>query len=151
MVRRSTKKVRRQRGSRNMGWGVQKDHKGKGMQGGAGNAGTMNHNYIAIIKRQKAGERIIGKYGFKRPQKRQYDFKSINVSHLDQSIDNLVSLGQAKLTGKTYDVNLSNLGYKKLLAQGEIKRSIKVTVDKASEKAVEKIETAGGKVKLLDK
>jgi len=42
-----------------MGWGVQKDHKGKGMQGGAGNAGTMNHNYIAIIKRQKAGERII--------------------------------------------------------------------------------------------
>ncbi len=33
MVRRSTKKVRRQRGSRNMGWGVQKDHKGKGMIG----------------------------------------------------------------------------------------------------------------------
>ena len=43
MVRRSTKKVRRQRGSRNMGWGVQKDHKGKGMQGGAG---TVSYTHL---------------------------------------------------------------------------------------------------------
>ena len=82
-----------------MGWGIQKDHKGKGMQGGKGNAGTMNHRYIQVVKREKAGERIIGKYGFKRPQKRQYEqacnaealramgvpvLKSPKLKHLDQ-------------------------------------------------------------------
>ena len=67
MVVRRAKKVRRQRGSRAMGWGIQKDHKGKGMQGGAGNAGLTTHHWIkTILEAKKNRVKPTGKYGFKR-------------------------------------------------------------------------------------
>ncbi|MHA2502349.1 MAG: uL15m family ribosomal protein [Candidatus Kariarchaeaceae archaeon] len=153
MVRRRQKKKIRQRGTRSHGWGVTKDHKGAGMRGGKGNAGTMGHLGIQVILREKAGEKVIGKYGFKRPQKRQYSDKThptINVSHLDQSIDNLVSKGVASMEGSTYNVNLTSMGITKLLAQGDITRAINITVAKASERAVSKVEEAGGSVTIVE-
>jgi len=120
------------------------------MQGGSGNAGTMNHRYIQVVKQEKAGAKIIGKYGFKRPQKRQYEVETINVSHLDQSIDTMVEDGDANLDGSTYEVNLQELGIEKLLAQGNVHRKINITVEKASSRAVSKIEDAGGSVTILN-
>lgn len=151
MVRRKKKKVRRQRGGRSHGWGVIRDHKGAGMRGGRGNAGTTTHRYIQVVKREKAtGTKIIGKYGFKRPQKMIREVDTINVSHLDQSIDTLVDEGQAQKSGKSYSINLSEIGIDKLLAQGNVHRAIDVTVEKASSRAISKIEEAGGSVSLLE-
>jgi large subunit ribosomal protein L15 len=121
------------------------------MRGGRGNAGTTTHRYIQIVKQEKAtGKKIIGKYGFKRPQKMIEDVETINVSHLDQSIDTLVEDGLAQKDGKSYTINLAEIGVDKLLAQGNVHRSIDVTVEKASSRAVSKIEEAGGSVTLIE-
>jgi len=44
---------------------------------------------------------------------------------------------------------LKDLNVQKILGRGEVNNKINVTVDKASKRAVEKIESAGGKVTLL--
>lgn len=150
MVVRRKKKVRRQRGSRSHGYGVIRDHKGSGIRGGVGNAGTNTHRYIQIVKlEKKTGKKIIGKYGFKRPQNRVKDVETINVSHLDQSIDTMVEQGEASIDGNDYAVNLDELGYEKLLAQGNVHRKMNITVKKATSRAISKIKDAGGSVQLL--
>ncbi|MHA2249876.1 MAG: uL15m family ribosomal protein [Candidatus Kariarchaeaceae archaeon] len=150
MVIRYKKKVRRQRGGRSHGWGVVKDHKGAGMRGGRGNAGVTQHHWIQTVKLAKETRtKIIGKYGFKRPQRYMAKYKTLNVSHLDQSIDKLVRLNKATLDGDTYEINLKELGVTKLLAQGNVSKKLIVSVDVATERAVKKIEDAGGSVKLL--
>ncbi len=150
MTVRRKKKLRRQRGSRSHGWGIQKDHKGSGMAGGKGNAGVTTHKWIQTIKKSKElRTKLIGKYGFKRPQQFSKKYNTLNVSHLDQHIDTLVSQGKAKLEGDTYEVNLKEAGFTKLLAQGSVTRKIKVLVEVATDRAVSKIENAGGSVNLL--
>ncbi|MCH8908226.1 MAG: 50S ribosomal protein L15 [Candidatus Heimdallarchaeota archaeon] len=152
MVVRRTKKVRRQRGGRSHGWGVVRDHKGAGMRGGRGGAGLTQHKWIqTVILAKLEGRKPLGRYGFKRPQQFAKKYGTLNVSHLDQSIDTLVKNGQAKLTGKIYTIDLKELGITKLLAQGDISRKMKVSVDRATDRAVSKIEAAGGSVALLAK
>ena len=152
MVVRRKKKVRRQRGGRSHGWGIQKDHKGAGMRGGKGNAGVSQHNWIrTIIEAKKEGVKPLGKYGFKRPQEYIKKYGTINVSHLDQSIDSLVEQGKATLKKEIYTINLDEIGVFKLLAQGDVTRKLAITVGKATDRAVEKVKALGGSVKVLTK
>lgn len=149
MVVRRSKKVRRQRASRSHGWGVVRDHKGAGMSGGRGNAGVTQHHWIQTVKLEKAtGKKIIGKYGFKRPQQYLQKYNTINVSHLNESVDSLVNNEKATLKGKTYTINLEDIGISKLLAQGNVTKKLNITVSKATDRAVSKIKKAGGKVTL---
>ncbi len=151
MTVRKSRKVRKQRGSRSHGYGVIKDHKGKGMSGGAGKAGLFSHRWIQAIKEAKKERRknITGKYGFIRPQQYLKKYPVINVSHLNASVDSLVQQGKVAKEGETYIVNLEELGIKKLLAQGEITKPMKITVAMATEGAISKVEAAGGSVTLL--
>lgn len=152
MVVRRTKKIRRQRSSRSHGWGVVRDHKGAGTRGGKGNAGVTQHHWIATVKAEKAsGKKLIGKYGFKRPQQFSKKYNTINVSHLNESVDSLVDSGKATLKAKTYTIDLSNLGVTKLLAQGNVTKKLNITVSQATDRAVSKITKAGGKVIFLEK
>lgn len=147
MVVRRKRKVRRQRGGRSHGWGIQKDHKGSGMRGGVGNAGVSQHHWIrTIIEAKKNRVKPLGKFGFKRPQEFTKKANTINVSHLDQGIDTLVKSDIATLDGDLYAIDLESIGVTKLLAQGDVTRKIAVTVEKASGNAVSKIEAAGGSV-----
>ncbi len=149
MVVRRKRKIRRQRGGRAHGWGIQKDHKGAGMRGGRGNAGVTQHNWIrTIIEAKKEGRKPIGKYGFKRPQEFIKKYKTINVSHLDQTIDSLVEAGKATLEKGRYTINLGDLKISKLLSQGKVTRAINITVDRATESAINKIKAAKGSVIL---
>lgn len=150
MVVRRTKKVRRQRGGRSHGWGVVKDHKGHGMSGGRGGAGVSQHKWIqTIIRAKEAGVKPLGKYGFKRPQEFQKKYEVINVSHLNESVETLVENGKAEKSGDAFTVNLKQLGVTKLLAQGTVTKKLNVTVERATERAVKKVEAAGGSVTLL--
>ena len=146
MTIRKRRKVRRFRGTRRHGWGVTKGHKKHGLKGGRGNAGMTSHLWIKVVKAQKSGERLIGKHGFKIPQALKEKNLVLNVSHLDASLDTLVDQGKAKFSRGTYTVDLNEVGYKKLLGQGEISKKVKVTVESASARAIEKVEAAGGKV-----
>jgi len=55
----------------------------------------------------------------------------------------------ATKTGTTYTINMKDLNVQKILGRGEINNKINITVDKASKRAIEKIESAGGKVSLV--
>jgi large subunit ribosomal protein L15 len=170
------KKVKKFRGSRTHGKGRNDRNRGAGCRGGRGNAGRHKHKYLKFIKLAKMGLYQFGKYGFTRPievtqryrminhlkktlrrlkeegklddytYKFLYSRPDLNVSDLDEIIDRLVELGLAEKKGDTYTVDLGELGYTKLLGSGIVTKKIEVKVEKATPKAVEKIEAVGGKV-----
>ncbi len=170
------KKVKKFRGSRTHGKGQNDRNRGAGCRGGRGNAGRHKHKYIKFIKLAKMGLYQFGKYGFTRPievtqryrminhLKRTlralkeegklddytyrflYSRPELNVSDLDEIIDRLVDLGLAEKRDDTYVVDLTQLGYTKLLGGGVVTKKMEVKVESATPKAVEKIEGVGGKV-----
>jgi large subunit ribosomal protein L15 len=48
------------------------------------------------------------------------------------------------------EINLSEMGYDKLLGSGRIEKALKITVAYASARAIEKVQAAGGSVILED-
>ncbi len=170
------KKVKKYRGSRTCGGGSHKNRRGAGNRGGRGNAGVHKHKYIKFVKLAKAGLYQFGKHGFTRPKTVRKDYlneKSVketlrelkkegrldeytykflysrpelNVGDLDEIIDRLVELGLAEKSGDVYRVDLTELGYSKLLGSGNVTKAIEVKIFEATPRAVSKIEAAGGRV-----
>lgn len=166
------KSVKKYRGSSSCGGGFRKKRRGRGHRGGSGNAGWLKHKYISTIK---AG-RQVGKYGFTRPEliKSKYrrlrnleltlkalrdDGKidndvyarlssqpEINVGDLELLIEMLQGSDFVSEEGGSFNVDLAELGYQKLLGKGRISKSVNVKVDNATEKAAGKIEEAGGQL-----
>ncbi len=170
------RKVKKFRGSRTHGKGRNRRNRGGGCRGGRGNAGVHKHKYIKFIKLAKEGLYQFGKYGFTRPLKITqryrmisyhkrvlrrlkeegriddytyrflYSRNDLNVSDLNEIVDKLVDLGLAEKSDDRYIVDLSSLGYTKLLGGGVITKKVEVRVKSATPKAIEKIEGLGGKV-----
>ena len=120
----TSKKTKKFRGSMTHGRG-KKGGRGAGLRGGRGNAGLRKHRFMHFIKYMP--EHSFGRHGFKRPQSVITKDSIINVGKLEE-----------RFPGKKV-INLQDEGYDKLLGGGQIKTSVKVTVVKASEKAIEKI------------
>jgi len=125
-------KTKKFRGSMTHGRG-KKAGRGAGLRGGKGNAGLLKHRWMYATKNMP---NHFGRHGFKRPQSIISKDKIINVGDLEE-----------KFPGKK-EVNLSQAGYDKLLGGGNINTKIKITVDSASEKAINKIQEKGGEVIL---
>jgi len=143
MTVRTKKKTSKYRGSRSHGWGKTRVHRKSGMRGGVGKAGPKSHHWIQTV----IGKRPpLGKRGFKRPQKILQSKKVVNISHLEAMLPSLLKEGNAVQKGNLFEINLTELGYEKLLAQGEVNSPFKITIEEASERAIEKIKEAGGKV-----
>ena len=147
MTVRRRKRVRRQRGYRTYGWGIVRTHRKSGMRGGVGNAGQKSHHKILVIKGMRPP---IGKKGFIVPPSVVEDVPTINVSHLEAMLPTLIKEEKIAKKGEVYEINLQELGYSKLLAQGKVTVAMNITTKYASERAVGKVKAAGGKVKLLD-
>lgn len=129
------------RGSREHGRGKKKG-RGAGLRGGRGNAGRHKHKRVhyALLGLEW------GKHGFKRPIERVNVKLAINVSDLDAWLPAWVAAGKAQKVGGGYTVNLTELGYDKLLGAGQIRNAVKVTVAESTPSATEKVEEAGGQV-----
>ncbi len=170
------KKVKKYRGSRTCGGGSHKKRRGAGNRGGRGNAGVHKHKYIKFVKLAKLGLYQFGKHGFTRPKcvrkdyinernvketlrelkkagkldeytyKFLYSRPELNVGDLDEIVEKLVELGLAEKSGDMYRVDLTELGYTKLLGAGSVTKPIEVKVFEATPKAISKIEAAGGSV-----
>jgi len=110
-----------------------KGGRGAGLRGGRGNAGLLKHRFMYMTKYMPDH---FGRHGFKRPQSVIKKDKTINVGQLEE-----------KFPGKK-DIDLTKEGFDKLLGGGETSGSLKVKVNAASEKAVEKIKENGGEVIL---
>ena len=140
------RKIRKQRGSRTHGYGVIGQHRGGGQRGGHGKAGGKKHKWTHTVK--YAPQRF-GKHGFKPPRRRE--ITSINVGELDQQISKLINDKRAKKTKEGIKVNLSHLGYNKLLGRGQVTHPLIIQVDSHSKSAAEKIQKAGGKISETEK
>jgi len=130
------RKVRKMRGSRTHGWGVSGQHRDSGMQGGRGQAGRLTHKRTKLI----AEGVEISKHGFFSHSR---TIRTINVKDLVSLIS---EPSEAKPKGELPLIDLSKLGYGKLLGKGVVDRPIEVRVSKLSESAAKKIEAAGGKI-----
>jgi len=137
-------KTSKHRGSRTFGRG-KKAGRGHGKRGGVGAAGGHKHKWISTLKTDRNYFGQKGK-GFKRPQSVVGQPIAINVSQLRLLKERLVREGIEKEGGKAID--LTALGYDKLLGSGTCQGAWEVTVESASPRAIEKVEAAGGRVNL---
>lgn len=146
MVVRRRKKSRSMRGIRTHGYGSVGQHRKSGSRGGKGAAGMHKHKWSWVVKYFPGW---YGKHGFTYPTKIREEYRVINVGELSELVKNLESTGTIQKEGDRYALDLSLLGYSKLLGRGEVDLKLKVTVYKATKEAVEKIRKAGGEVVLL--
>ncbi|HDI74353.1 MAG: 50S ribosomal protein L15 [Thermoprotei archaeon] len=146
MVVRRKKKSRSLRGWRTHGWGRVGQHRKSGGRGGRGHAGFHKHMWTWVIKYAPGW---YGKHGFTRPPAIKPEIRAINLKDLDSILDNLVEKGLVEIRDKKYYVDLTKLGYNKILGEGDISKPVILVTLKASKKAVKKVESAGGKVILL--
>ncbi len=126
MPTRFRKKITRQRGRKWHGWGAKKKHRGKGSRGGKGWGGSTKHKRSYIYSYEP------DHFGYKGFHSLKKKGKAINVEDLEKF-------------GKT-EIDLTELGYDRLLSKGNINSAIIVHVNKFSPRAKEKIEAAGGKI-----
>lgn len=147
MVVRKRKKVSRCRGGRTHGWGSSKKHRGAGSRGGRGMAGTGKR---ADSKKPSIwmDTKYFGKHGFTHvnvdPQ------REVTLSTLKEMLPQLVDAGLASKDKDTYVLDLSKVGYDKVLAKGKLEIKLRLKARYASRGAVQKIEAAGGEITLTE-
>ncbi|MEM5872284.1 MAG: uL15m family ribosomal protein [Candidatus Aenigmatarchaeota archaeon] len=132
MVVRFKKKIRKKRGTRTCGYGSHKKHRGGGSRGGRGKAGLLKHKKSWMLKYEPDH---FGKRGFKVPKKAKKEIKAITLRDLDIL---------AKKLNKT-EINLSELGFDKVLSTGNLTQALTIKAKKFTENAKKKIEEVGGK------
>ena len=124
------KRTRKMRGKKTFGYGSKKKHRGAGSRGGRGMAGSFKHKKIKILKENPDH---YGKTGFKKKNVKKV--RTINLKNLDTLAQ---KLGKEK-------INLTELGYDKVLGTGKISKKLEIEAELFSAKARKKIEEAGGK------
>lgn len=110
-----------------------KGGRGAGLRGGRGNAGLHKHKFMHMLKYMPDH---FGVHGFKRPRSVVHRNKTINIGELEE-----------KFPGKN-NIDLQKEGFDKLLGSGVINSKIKIKVNSASEKAIEKVKEKGGEIIL---
>ncbi len=108
--------------------------RGAGLRGGRGNAGINKHRLMTRLKYMPGHW---GMHGFNRHPK----LRKVNVS---------INLMQVSQMAEGDSINLTEMGYDKLLGSGRIDRGLNISVASASARAIEKVEAAGGSVNLND-
>ena len=145
MIRR-TRKIRKMRGSRTIGGGCSKKRRGAGHRGGRGNAGLHKSKWTWTVKYDP---KHFGKYGFKRPQRSILKFNPVNLDYLDEKSEELVQQGLAQKKNDSIEIDVTDLGYNKVLGKGKVNKPLIIKSPKFSSQAVQKIEEAGGETIIL--
>ena len=96
-----------------------------------GNAGLNKHRVMTRVKYMPGHW---GMHGFNRHPSLRTVYVTCNVGQLEEMANGEDS------------INLTEMGIDKILGTGRISTALKVTVDEASARAVEKIEAAGGSI-----
>jgi large subunit ribosomal protein L15 len=132
------RKSRRQRGSRYCGWGQIGQHRQSGSRGGIGGAGKHKHFYTRTVVEEPDhfGHDAFNSYN------RNLVHRWINIRDLDSVV---AKHGKVDEDGRVI-LDLTSLGYDKLLGGGKVNSAFAVKVANISESAKEKIQQAGGEV-----
>ncbi len=123
------RKIRKFRGTRTIGYGRIGQHRDSGSKGNR-KVGRHKHLWSKVVTSEP---NYFGKHGFVSPQSKHRIEKTINLRKLDQ------------LASGT-EINLTSLGYTKLLGTGKLTKALTVQVLAASKSAAQKIREAGGKL-----
>ncbi len=124
------RKHRKLRGSRTQGYGRIGQHRDAGSKGFR-KVGMHKHRWSLA---SNMDEKYFGKNGFRSPQSLHTKVNAINLNKLDEIAQNQTTL------------NLTEMGYTKLLGTGKITKALTITVPACSATAAQKIQEAGGKV-----
>ena len=123
------RKIRKTRGSRTQGYGRIGQHRDSGSKGHR-KVGRHKHLWSLVVTSEP---NYFGKHGFTSPQSLHTKVNAINLVKLDQ-------LAQGP------QINLTELGYTKLLGTGKITKPLTIQVANCSKTAQEKVTQAGGKI-----
>ena len=129
-----------------MAGGCSKNNRGAGHRGGKGLAGGHKHHWTWMVKYDP---NHFGKYGFKRPQGSIYEYNPVNVDYLDEKCEELVSKGLATKEKKTIVIDVTEIGYNKVLGKGRISTALTIKSPQFSKSALKKIEETGGEAITL--
>lgn len=138
---RADRKIRKKRGTRTCGRGSHKKHRGAGNRGGTGFAGTHKHKMTWVIK---YAPDHFGRRGFKLPPEAKKRVNAINVGALEE-----LARSHGVKKGKKITLDLSQLGYDKVLGKGRVTTPLLVKAYSFTQRALEKIESAGGEARSV--
>jgi large subunit ribosomal protein L15 len=126
------RRTRKTRGTRTQGYGRIGQHRKSGSKGYR-KPGRHKHtwSYVATYE-----PNYFGKHGFTSPQSLKRNTNVIDLTKLDEMVTE----------NPTTEINLTNLGYAKLLGTGKITKPLTITIQAYSKTAAEKIVQAGGKI-----
>ncbi|MFZ0184710.1 MAG: uL15 family ribosomal protein [Nitrosotalea sp.] len=134
------RKTRKYRGSRHCGWGQIGQHRASGHKGGLGQSGLHKHHFIRMLM---TDPKHFG-HDSTHPPHPNLVRKWASVRDLD---DIFAKFG--KQEGGKKLIDLTELGYDKLLGGGQTKNAYVVKVEKFSASAEEKIKQSGGEVQAV--
>jgi large subunit ribosomal protein L15 len=123
------RKIRKTRGSRTQGFGRIGQHRDSGSKGNR-KVGRHKHLWSLVVTSEP---NYFGKHGFTSPQSLHRKENTINLNKLDE-------------IAQTPQINLTALGYTKLLGTGKITKPLTITIPTYSKSAQEKIKKAGGEI-----
>lgn len=153
MVVRRRKKIHRTRGrERTRGWGSSKKHRGKGSQGGKGKSGLAGkkgqhkvHTSFNIVGYERGAAK-----GFKRTYAERLEKGDIiNVGNIELNMQKFIDAKAATKKGDVFEIDVSSLGYAKVLGSGKITKKMIIKAKAFSAGAKEKIEKAGGQAVII--
>lgn len=132
------RRIRKTRGSRTQGYGRIGQHRKSGSKGYR-KAGRHKHlwSYVTTYEPE-----AFGKHGFTSPQSLKRNTNVINISRLSTIASELSTTSQQVPP----IIDLTGLGYAKLLGAGKITTPLTIKIASCSKSAADKIAKAGGKV-----
>ncbi len=128
------RKIRKFRGSRTQGYGRIGQHRDSGSKGHR-KVGRHKHLWSLVVTKEPG---YFGKNGFTSPQS----------LHRHENTINLKKLEEIALTSQQEkpQIDLTALGYTKLLGTGKVTKPLTIQVSSYSKSAAEKIKKAGGEI-----
>ncbi|NTV22946.1 MAG: hypothetical protein HGA85_01035 [Nanoarchaeota archaeon] len=147
-VKRS-KRTRARAANKTAGHGSKKKNRGSGARGGAGfsSSGKRGSAKMMRVNKLKFGgaKTHLGRNGF---TSLKIKGDVITLEMLQSGLRTLVADGKASMVKEVYTVDLTSLGFAKLLSKGSVVAKMTITVPYATDAAISKVEAAGGKIIL---
>ena len=128
------RKIRKFRGSRTVGYGRIGQHRDSGSKGHR-KVGRHKHLWSYVVTKEPG---YFGKDGFTSPQSLHRHENTINLIKLEE----IAQISQRE----NPQIDLTALGYTKLLGKGKVTKPLTVQVSSYSKLAAEKIKKAGGEI-----
>ncbi|MEM2098979.1 MAG: uL15 family ribosomal protein [Candidatus Bathyarchaeia archaeon] len=131
------RKTRKNRGTRTQGYGRVGQHRKTGSKGYR-KVGRHKHLWSYVTTYEPD---YFGKSGFTSPQSLKRKENPINIKKLDEIATKIATEKEGKL-----HIDLTAMGYTKLLGTGKTTKPLIINVPSCSKSAQEKIKQAGGQV-----